>query len=93
MRSLVALLLVVFLEVACVSQAAKEAFERYANSRIGRPHSDLSARVECGERAGEYGCLRTDFRNCRVWFSVDRVTGLINSWRYEQNAENCWKEV
>jgi hypothetical protein len=43
------------------SQAAREAFERYAYMQVGRPAKSLDAGVECGERNGDYGCLRIDY--------------------------------
>jgi len=72
---------------ACVSPAARNAFERYAESRVGMPASALDARVECSERADGYGCFRTDPRNCKVWFTVDHASDMITAWRYEEPRE------
>ena len=92
MRAIASLFLVGYLVAACASQGAKDAFERYASSRVGRLPSDAfkDLHLECGERSGEFGCLRTDFRDCEVWYVVDQGSGRIVSWRYEGKRENCW---
>jgi|SRR3954469_17199570 hypothetical protein len=77
---------------ACGTSAdAKHAFESYAMLQIGKPASYLDARVECGEGADGYGCMRTDLRGCKAWFAVDRSSGRITTWRYEEPKERCWK--
>ena len=74
-----------FILVACgTSPEAKDGFESYAASLIGKTRSSLDARVECADRDAGYGCMRTDPRNCRVWFAVDRASDKITGWQYEE---------
>jgi hypothetical protein len=79
------------------SQGAKDAWERYARSRVGtlaeslRP--ELPHKMECSKQRNEYGCLTSDVRGCRTWFVVDEATTRITSWRYaDEDHRDCWRE-
>ena len=77
----------------CSSDGPKRALERSANGKIGETPEiafrDLK-NVECRVVNGEKGCLLSDRRDCRLWFTVDEQTGRITSWRYADQPEKCW---
>jgi len=88
----VSLLLVTCLLIGCATEVAREATEQGAKSRVGRTpvqaFKDIIG-VECGMRGGEDGCMHTDGRDCRIWYTVDRTQGVITGWRYAGPQENC----
>lgn len=62
--------------------------------KMGKSHLDVftDSRVfnGCFERAGEYGCMEIDITDCRIWYKVDRGSGLIVGWEYAGPKEKCW---
>src|SRR5258708_6372635 len=85
-------LLLVGALAGCVSEVAREATERGANGRVGRAPAQAFkevAGVDCGVRGSENGCLHTDGRDCRIWYTVDSAQGVITGWRYVGPRDNC----
>lgn len=79
---------------ACTIYGPKNAVEDMARAKLGKLHLDVFRDSKvfsgCYERAGEYGCMEIDITDCRIWYKVDRSSGLVVGWEYAGPREKCW---
>ena len=77
----------------CTFYGPRDVVEGLARAQIGKTPEDAfrgsKILAGCYERAGEYGCMEIDIRDCRIWYRVDRTSNRIVTWEYAGAKEKC----